>query len=577
VSEQSDALNAMARKHMGAAADEAAASTGVSVLTDAERGRDEDKRLEVELPGRNERKLVDFARDMGACLKSTPLFRRENIIVTVDHENGMLKPMTAERFLSWVEDYTLLYDWVTVGKGKAARDEKIGRTMPLTTARGCLASDAFYYQVRKIARVNSVRLPVFRKDGRPELLPEGYDDESQVFTMTSRIPIDEKMDLVTAKGILDDYYSEFPWADLDSATGLSRSKAVAITMALALFGIGLQPIEDARMGCMVRANTQGGGKSLVAQMAIAAPFGLPKNTPRAGEEELRKVLDTAAMQGASYLFFDNLKNHLESALLEGFMTSPVWGGRVMGTQLSFEASKSTMLIITGNNLSVSPDLQRRLLQCDLHVENFDLQEKQHRRDLNPVVMVRPEVRGEFLSALWALVRNWYAIGRPPAGTREKPYRVATFKEWSDIFGGAVQAAGYGNPLVKPAEDQLADQKTPHQRKLVEILAQTLTAEKPSIEYTFQELVDCCHESELMSWLLEGKLKPTDGSGDRMSFEVSMKCASKMGRMFTDEMSGKIGRIFVIEDGRRVRFIKRGEGRAKRYWVELLGVPAAAAA
>ena len=579
MSDQSDKANEFARKNFGSEVDAAAAASGLSVVAPIGTqlgnglGNGPGARPWVELAGRGHRDLADFCRDLAAHLVDSALFRRENLIVTVDPDTGLLRMMTAERFLTWVSETAgvVIYEEVESGRGAMRKTDRFRRTLPLTSARACLQSDAFYNKLRKLERVNSVRMPVMRRDGRMELLAEGFDDASGVFTLPSDVKIDEAMPFEKGVSIINDFYSEFTWADMDTATGQSRSKAVAITGAFALFGLGLQRTEAARMGFVGRANTQGGGKSLALQIAISASFGLPKNTPRSGEEEMRKVLDSAAMQGASYLFFDNLKKHLESPLLEAFMTTPVWGGRVMGTQTFFEAKKSTILLITGNNLTLSPDLQRRLLQCDIFVENFDLQEQRLRRELNPVVLARPEVRGEFLSALWAVMRHWDKSGRPPAGTKERPYRVATFAEWSDIFGGIVQCAGWGNPLVKPAEDQSADQKTPHQRQLVEQLAGGIKEDAKWIDYTFQELIDCCREFELFNWIIEGRMR--EGDGGKEYFQVSDRIASSMGRMFTDEMSGKKGRVYVIEGDRRVRFVKKGDGRAKRYRIELIA-PAA---
>ncbi len=570
MSEQSDEANKFAREKLGAEVDAAAGAAGFAVVSAQPEG-EPGKRPWVELPGRGQRDLSEFAKDLAAHLESAPIFRREQLIVTVDDSSGMLRVMSAERFLTWVSGHVVIFEEVDIGRGAQRVTQRFQRSMPLTTARACLQSDFFYHRLRELVRVNLVQMPVMRKDGRMDLLPAGYDAESGVYTLRGGPVIDGAMGVETASALLNDYYGEFAWADVDAESGLSRSKAVAITEALALFGIGLQPVEAARMGFLNRANTQGGGKSLIAQMAITPSFGLPKNTPRAGEEEMRKVLDAAAMQGASYLFFDNLKNHLESSLLEAFMTSPVWSGRVMATQTFFEAKKSTVLLITGNNLTLSPDLQRRVLQCDVHVENFDLQEQRLKRELNPVVLSRSAMRGEFLSALWAVMRNWDKVGRPPAGTREKPYRVATFAEWSDIFGGMVQAAGWGNPLLKPSDDQLADQKTPHQRMLVELLSGGIPAETGWVDYTFQELVDCCWENELFTWLIEGKVRSGEGSKPD-SYEVNSKCASKLGRMFTDEMSGKMGRTYSLKEGRRVRFKKRAE-RPPRYRVELIVTPA----
>lgn len=564
-----DRANKWAREQHGAEVDAAAASMGLTVVKDPPKVG-EDQRLWVELPGNGNRDLADFARDLLEALSDAPIFRREGIVVTVDPETGLLDPMNGIRFLTWISDRVVIYEWIRTKK----MEFKQRKTMPEIVARGTLQSDAFRYGLRSLTRVNMVRMPVFRQDGKRHLLAEGYDAESGIFTMRGDVKVDEDMKVEKAREIIDDYYSEFQWADWDPVTKQSRSKSVAICEAVALYGMGLQSIEAARMGFVFRASAAGGGKSLLAQMGIVASYGLPETTTRANEDELRKSLDSAALQGSPYLFYDNLKGHLESALLEAFVTSPVWGGRVMGTQQKFRARKGTILIVTGNNLSLSPDLQRRMLQCDVHVENFDLQEKQHKRDLNPVVLNRSEIRSEFLSALWAFIRHWDDSGRPKAGEPGKPYRVATFAEWSDIFGGIVQAAGYGNPLVKPPEEQQADQKTPHQRKLVALMSHKLGEKTDAgttiehVDFTFQEIVDCCYQSELFEFLMgEGKAEYKQG-GDFDHYILKPSAASRMGRMLTDEMSGKTGRVFSVGDD-RVRFRKQGEGRNKVYRVELV--------
>jgi hypothetical protein len=568
MSDQSDAANEFARKHLGAEVDAAAGASGIRVLPGGVESDDNEPPSKpwVELPGRGNRVLADFARDMGATLATAPIFRRENVIVTVEAGTGLLLPMSPERFLTWVTSHCVIYDVVESGRGQDKKSYNLPKTMPVTTAKGCLASDLFAHAIREILRVNPVRMPVRRADGRCELLPEGYDDEAQIYTLPSRIKIDETMSLEKAVTIWRSYLSEFGWSDIEAESGRSRSLSVAVCAALALFGMGMQSPEAARMGFMYRANTQGGGKSLLAQLAITPSFGLAKNTPKSEEAELRKVLDAAALQGSSYLFLDNLKGHVESALLEGFMTSPVWSGRVMATQRMFETKKSTVLIITGNNLSVSPDLQRRMLQCDVFVEEFDLQEKEHARDLNPGVLNRAEVRSELLSALWAMIRNWDAIGRPKAHApgSDKPFRIATFAEWSDIFGGITQAAGFGNPLERPKDDELADQKTLHQRRLVESLAHDLTPTLPVKRFEFQELVDCCNDNDFFRWLLDGKVRTSDGGIEH--YEASPRCRRMLGLFFSKEMHD---RIFSLADQKRVRFRGEGEGRSRRFTVELV--------
>lgn len=569
--DQAEEAGAFMRRALGSEVDAAAGAAGRGVYqpVDAEMRRAEARKNAptVYLPGFKDRVPSDFASDLGRVLAGAPLYRREEILVTVNNK-GILKVMTAERLITWVDDYVVVKEKYVVGSGQNSQELERKKAMQPSLAKVVLQSDAFTQWIRPLASVNQVRMPVMRRNGKVELLPEGYDDESQVFTLSNGVLFDEKMDIGKAAGVMRAFYGGFPWADVDPETGLSRSMAVAVCLAVSLYGIGLQAVADARMGYMVLANVQGSGKSLVAQIGICASFGLPKNTPRRGEDELCKVLDTAALQGASYLFFDNLKNYVESPLLEGFMTSPVWSGRVMGSQRSFEVEKSTVLILTGNNLSVSPDLQRRLLQCDLFVKAADLQSRKHERILTPQVVARPEERGKLLSALWAMVRHWDATGRPGAGPDplKNPQLVASFEEWSRIFGGIVQAAGFGNPLEKPKAGKEADVKGMHQRKLVSELAGTLSAKVPMLEYKPQDVTDCIVENELFPWMVKGRTRKDEGSGEDV-FILDSASNSNLGLMLVKEMSG---REFVTDKGALVLFDNNGEsGRGKRYKVTLV--------
>ena len=165
------------------------------------------------------------------------------------------------------------------------------------------------------------------------------------------------------------------------------------------------------------------------------------------------------------------------------------------------------------------------------------------------------------------MRHWDLAGRPWAGTPEKARRLAGFAEWSDIMGGMVQAAGFGNPLERPKDEQSPNSRDVHMRTLVELLANALGADVLG-EFEFQQIVDACYDNELFTWLFDGRVKKEEDGADW--FELNSRSAGIFGLLLTNEMAAKKkGRIFSLKDGRRVRFAKRGEGRAKRYQVEIL--------
>lgn len=558
-SEQAKAANAAMRKMMGAKADAAAAPASMRLLPggpDAQADEGAEAQAPwIELPGGG-RMDRDFAHDLGNLLADKLIFRRESEVVTVNPENGACDVMSPEAFVTEIENYCVPYVVRPVKGGT----ENVPKSMSKAQAGVVLASAAFRYRLRKITRVGFVTAPVIRADGTMQLLPEGYDAETGIFTLPSPVVIRE-MDLAASTTFLRGLLTHFPFHD-------ERSLSVQICAMCAAWGHGLLELTASRIGFVWTANSHRSGKSLLAQLAITPAYGLAEGQTLADRQELRKMLDAVALQGGPYVFFDNLTGHIQSEIVESFMTTPIWTGRVMGTQRIFKAPRSAVVFITGNNLTVSPDISERTLTCSLYLENFDPQDRKIPRVLNPQSLATAAMRSDILSAVWAIMRHWDGAGRPKAGEPEKPKRLAGFEDWSDIFGGMVQAAGFGNPLERPKDEQSPNSRDVHMRTLIDLLVEALGTEQVG-EYEFQAIVDTCYEHELFTWLFDGKLKKED-KGDHEWFELNSRSAGIFGLLLTNEMAAKKkGRIFTLKDGRRVRFSKRGEGRAKRYQVEIL--------
>jgi hypothetical protein len=559
MSEQANAANAAMRQLLGRKVDEAAAPVSMRVLPggpdDHQEGAGGSGMPWVELPGGG-RMDKDFAHDLGNILSDKMLFRRESEVVTVNPETGACDLVKPEAFITLVEDYCVPYALRPVKGGT----ENIPKSMSKAQAAVVLHSAAFRMRLRRITRVGYVTAPVMRADGRLEMLPDGYDAETGIYTLPSTVKI-RGIELGEAVAYLRDLLRDFPFHD-------DRSLAVQICAMCAAWGHGLQEVSAARLGFVWTANSHRSGKSLLAQFAITPAYGLAEGQTLADRQELRKMLDAVVLGGQSYVFFDNLTGHIQSEIVESFMTTPIWTGRVMGTQRMFKAPRSAVVFITGNNLTVSPDIAERTLTCNLYLENFDPQDRAISRVIDPILdLARPAMRGDILSAIWAIMRHWDAQGRPCAGIPGKPRRLAGFAQWSDIFGGMVQAAGFANPLERPKDEQSPNSRDVHMRTLIELLVQALGADQVG-EFEFQSIVDSCYDNELFTWLFDGRVKKEEDGNEW--FELNSRAAGNFGLLLTNEMAAKKkGRIFTLRDGRRARFSKRGEGRSKRYTVEIL--------
>ena len=423
------------------------ASTGSDVAT-----RLNSSKPKVELPC-DGRLLSQFAAEIGGHLKTCGLYERGGLAFIVNQQQNGLEVITPQMLRTLVENHLVCYRIRNAGENEISLD----RTMSEGDAKGVLSAQQFLRRLPKLEKLASTRLPVMRADNKIELLPEGYDSESLTLTIV-QCEYDETLPLSEARNRIDDLLSEFCFADK------GRSKAVAIAAKVTLFGIRLLPKGALRPVFIYLANAEGAGKTILAKCAISPVHGgvdtegAPKD-----KTEIAKELLTAVMEGRSYTLLDNCKGHLDSAQLEAFVTSVRWKGRILGVSKSFCGENNVTVLITGNGCTVSPDIRRRSLFVELFMEQERAEDRKFKRILDDgeFLVMRPRI----LAALWALVREWDAAGRP------KPSRTHTaFPRWAEIIGGIVEFAGYGC-LLKTAEiPSAADVDGADMRELVKLLA-----------------------------------------------------------------------------------------------------------
>lgn len=523
-----------------------------------------------------------FAQEVGAILTHNGVFRRDRLPVVINRETAAVEPMSVQRFRTYCAKHMITARFVFNDK-TGALESRVEKTMGVETARGCLESDWFVDQQRPLRRVNMVRMPILRQNGKIELLPEGYDHESRIFTTPGAIKIDESMTMERARAVIDDLVREFPFGDFKEdtpanrdagAVGQSRSKAVHLSAMLSLYGAGLMHELVTRLHFVYVANAQGSGKTLLAKTAIVPIFGPSRATPKPdNEDDLRKRLTTAAVAASPYLFLDDLDGFLRSQSLNAFMMAPTWTDRSMGSHTELAALKETVIIISGNNLSLSTDIARRTLRCNLYTEEFSVQSRAIQRVIDEEFLARPAVRAEILSALWCFIRAWDQAGRPKGREARKG-----FEQWSETFGGIVMHAGYGNPLEEPPTDDFSgDSEAADMMTLVEALVSEMdnlhdvtsleAGGRKGIkkkEYTFEELVDAAQHLDCFTHMIEGNMKE-DEQGERY-IVLNQRSKSSLGKLFAAKYGG---RKFRLKDGRVVKFGHRGRNRHRRYAVQIL--------
>ncbi len=459
--------------------------------------------------------ISHVARTLGQVLRRVNLFIQGDTIVTVDERNGDTKPMRADRFCSWVEEYVAIV--------KPKEDGTKATSMNTETAAKVLVSDQFRAGLRDLAAVHSVRLPVWDEYGKAvRLLDSGYDERTKVFTVNA-LPYALDMKPEAAVDFFIDILKGYPWSD-EGRLHLRRSLAVHLAAMMGnyvrlLFDDGTQkPV------IVYNGNQPGTGKSNLARMSLIPVYGAPdeKTLPKS-EDELRKELDAWAIARKTYMFLDDVGGHLRSHLLNRFITSPKHTGRKMGTGELFTAPNVTQVFITGNNLTISPDLARRCLIVDLffageaHVRKFE-------RIITDAWMAQDATRVQFLAALWALVRYWQECG-----CRRHDHLLASFEEWSAIVGGIVVEAGFCDP-IKAAPELAMDERGEAFKRLFCALAADLPT-GTNKDFNINDISAKAEALEIWETVMGGSIDESKTFGKRVKHLLGREWVDEQGRRF----------------------------------------------
>jgi len=449
----------------------------------------------IELPG-NDRHISEFAEEVGLLVAGNgdgQLFKRDNLAFTLNSRRDALSRVDAQMFRTFLEILAVPYK-----KMRGPNENyKVGKTLSLEDAAATLASPFFLKHLPEIRQINSFRAPVIRLNGEIELLAPGYDKQTEIYT-TETVTYADDMSLPRARKILSDLFSEFVFSDA------GRSRSVAISAILTLYAIGLLPSRSIRPAFIFCANDVGAGKGTAVKATLIPICGhaQAQSFPRE-EAELRKILITTLIEAKPYLFFDNLTGHLHSPPLEAFLTSGEYRDRILGENRSFAGDNITVVMLTGNALTVSPDMRRRSLFIDLFIE-CERPEDRHfknRLDDSTLLTRRPDI----LAAAWALIRNWMALGRPKPSIDN-----SSFPAWSDVIGGIVQAANFDCPLERPSLVSGGDSTSEDINTLAEKM---LNGGKGPILFTASDLIEASYQNGLFPGILT--IEPEMlGNGDR---------------------------------------------------------------
>ena len=497
------------------------------------------------------------ARRLGEVIQNQDLFEMNGTLVYFDHR-GERQAMTPTAFRTWINDRVVVAEKFQKDTGLA-----IPGILTKDAASTILESQNFRRGVRVLTGMNSVRLPVLRPGGALELLPEGYDAQTGVFT-TGSLPYDEEMALEAAKGNLGRLFGSFPLTD-------ERSLAVQVAALLSLYVRHLPGGTSLRPGFLWLANKPESGKSVLAKASQYPVLGRAPAVKMKKGEQLDKEMEAFMIAGVPSLFLDNVYGGIESATIDQMLTSEESEGRAMGGHGLFRAKNSAILYVTGNRLELNTDAERRFLVIDLF-EKGDPMERVFPDSavLNDDSMKDPVWRAQMLAICWAMVKHWHTAGMPAASVVR-----GSFETYSKLLGGIVEAAGYVPPFQRA---EIPDAINPDQAEFVELLEEVLCdmGLETERDYTLEDLAKLARRRGIFEkqvgtqadgrklTIKEDKLDKTEASyaDDRGILTDSHR--SSFGKKIK-KMAGGEPKV----RGKRVEFGKRYQARKSTFSIKVL--------
>ncbi|MCW5891376.1 MAG: hypothetical protein KIT14_12610 [bacterium] len=279
-------------------------------------------------------------------------------------------------------------------------------------------------------------VPVLRRDGTVANAP-GYDPQTRlVYWPTPELIVPAipskplAAEVAAARALIDDLLVDFPFVDQASRANM---------LALILTPILRPAISGPVPLCLLDKPKRGTGASLLAQLAeaIAIGTGTDLTTAPRDDEEWRKKITAALIEGATILFFDNVEHVLSSPSLAAALTTTEWSDRILGkSEMARALPQRATWMATGNNLRVGGDLARRSYWVRLDAQLARPWQRHGFRHADLLGHVRRH-RGQLLAAVLTMARGWWAAGCPVAGTPT----LGGFDDWVRIVGGVLAHAG----------------------------------------------------------------------------------------------------------------------------------------
>jgi putative DNA primase/helicase len=272
------------------------------------------------------------------------------------------------------------------------------------------------------------RCPLLGQDGRLRTHP-GYDPASKSYITDGPFPEWDGDAGSAVRFLAEELLGDFPFVgEADLAGALALTVLPFVRPAID----GPTPLH------LVDAPVQGSGKSLLVRACLWPALGstAAATTATRDEEEWRKKITTALLEGRPAVFLDNLSKKLDSDSLAAVITSTEWSDRALGQMKAVNVPVRCVWAATANNAELSRDLARRTAYVRLDAQVERPEDRTGFRHPDIEAWCRNE-RPRLVSAVCKIVGDWAAAGRP-LWTGAK---IGSFEAWCAVVGGILTNAG----------------------------------------------------------------------------------------------------------------------------------------
>ncbi len=369
--------------------------------------------------------------------------------------------------------------------------DKKGNVLPcrLTeiTAKPIISGPEFARKIPKIKRLADYPQPI-KQGGKIRLTKHGYDPETQTFTDPGGLA-PESMDAEKGLALLYHLLADFCFAELNEDGGMHYKMNALAYLLTCHCRLLIEPERSPVFEAL--GNREGVGKDYLLGLGALLVTGRnPEFTaPTRDAEETRKRILAICRAGRRFMIISNVKGHLNDAALEQAATSPSHTDRVLGKSEELTFPNTAIYCVSGNQLSKSPDIARRMIPIELAFFGEDIEQREFTHpDLYAHAL---ENRGRYLGALQSLVDTWIKNGAKP-GSKPK----ASFNRWASVIGGILEACDLPNPISEGPQSTTRSDEAEHVQELLKFAYE----ENGDNPLTAKKLQEIAANNELFGWL-----------------------------------------------------------------------------